>query len=94
MLAQLVQRLELLTHVAKVQGSIPLDVSILNSVKSCETRCDDRFVVNALLTHIVIPIFTCVRAHMGELLVMFDLAPVWEVLVARATELRWAWAVT
>ena len=34
-----------------------------------------------------IPNFTCVRAHMGELLVMFDLAPVWEVLVARATEL-------
>ena len=53
MLAQLVQRLELLTHVAKVQGSIPLDVSILNSVKTREMRCNDRFVVNALLTHIV-----------------------------------------
>ena len=31
---------------------------------------------------------------MGELLVMFDLAPMWEVLVPRATELRWAWTVT
>lgn len=48
MLAQLAQRIELLTHVAKVQGSIPLDVSILNSVKTRETRCDNRFVVNAL----------------------------------------------
>jgi len=31
---------------------------------------------------------------MGELLAMFDLAPICEVLVARATELRWAWVVT
>ena len=49
-LAQLAQRLELLTHVTEVLGSILLAVSILNSVKTRETRCDDRFVVNALFT--------------------------------------------
>ena len=54
-LAQLAQRIELLTHAIEVLGSILLAVSILNSVKTRETQCDDRFVVNAVLTHIVVP---------------------------------------